>query len=417
MFLIKRAYFNKIYIIKGLIIALFLSAFIYLAYFDIYYKTLNTILGLVSLYLLLKIERRVLFFTGFFTSIFWFYWIGISFQYYNLSYLAPLIVLGIGLIYGLLFYLIALYDNIIFRIVIIFSLSFIHPFGFNWYLPELMFIDSFFDTSKVSFGLILFSIYMFIKLKKFIKVFAIIPLVLSFLNNTNDTNNFNLDLDIDIPKQNVSQSKKWLKSNLPIIIQNNLSQIDNSIKNKKDLIILPETVFPLVLNTNNILMKKLEEKSMNIDIIAGALYLENNNYYNATFHFSKGNVHIAKKLVLVPFGEEIPLPQFLVNYINNTFYNGAEDYKKASKATDFNIKKNIFRNAICYEATSQRIYENLNGVKYIIATSNNAWFTPSIQAILQKLLLKYYSKKYNVTIFHSINGSENYIIRPYFSFK
>ncbi len=48
----------------------------------------------------------------------------------------------------------------------------------------------------------------------------------------------------------------------------------------------------------------------------------------------------------------------------------------------------------------------------MIATSNNAWFTPSIEPTLQKLLLKYYAKKYDVTIFHSINGSENYTIRP-----
>ena len=48
----------------------------------------------------------------------------------------------------------------------------------------------------------------------------------------------------------------------------------------------------------------------------------------------------------------------------------------------------------------------------MIMISNNAWFTPSIEPTLQHLLLKYYSKKYGVTIFHVVNGSENRIYRP-----
>jgi apolipoprotein N-acyltransferase len=215
-----------------------------------------------------------------------------------------------------------------------------------------------------------------------------------------------------MPEQTISQNQKWIESNLPVIIENNFILIDRAIKNKKDLIILPETTFPIVLNKADFIMSNLEKKSMHIDIIVGALYLEDNQYFNATFYFSKGKLNIAKKLVLVPFGEEIPLPKVLVNFINDTFYNGAQDYKRAKEPTNFNIKNNIFRNAICYEATHEEIYQNLNGANYIIATSNNAWFTPSIEPTLQKLLLKYYSKKYGVTIFHAINGSENYIIRP-----
>jgi apolipoprotein N-acyltransferase len=159
-------------------------------------------------------------------------------------------------------------------------------------------------------------------------------------------------------------------------------------------------------------MEKLLEKSLKINIIAGSLFYEDDNFYNATYFFSKGKVEIAKKYVLVPFGEEIPFPQFLVDIINEIFYNGAKDYKKAEKPTDFLIKGEKFRNAICYEATSDKIFENLGDTKYMIAISNNAWFTPSIEPTLQKLLLKYYARKYDVIIYHQINGSENYIIRP-----
>ena len=37
----------------------------------------------------------------------------------------------------------------------------------------------------------------------------------------------------------------------------------------------------------------------------------------------------------------------------------------------------------------------------MIVISNNAWFTPSIEPILQKQLLRYYAKKYGISIYHS----------------
>lgn len=410
MFLVKRDNFNKIYIIKGLIIALLFSAFIYLNYFGLEFKILNTILGLVSLYFIIKVEKKVLFFIGFFIGLLWFYWVGISFQYYDLTYLSPLIIFAFALTYGVIFHLIALYDHAIFRIIALCLLSFVQPFGFNWFIPELIFVDSYFPIGKEYFFLILSCIYMFIYLNKKIKLIAIIPLLFILTNNKTPTEEPNID--ITMPQLNVTQNSKWVKGNLSNIIKNNLDLIDKAIKEKKELIILPETAFPIVLNKEDLVRNKLEEKSKYIDIIVGAIFLENKQYYNATYHFSNSNFKIAKKVVLVPFGEEIPLPTFFVNLINDTFFNGAQDYKKADKATDFLIKDIKFRNAICYEATSDEIYQNLNGVKFVVATSNNAWFTPSIEPTLQKLLLKYFSKKYNVSIFHSINGSNNYIINP-----
>ncbi len=192
----------------------------------------------------------------------------------------------------------------------------------------------------------------------------------------------------------------------------NLILVDKAIEKRKELVILPETAFPINLNRNDFLLEKLVEKSTHIDIITGALLYENKQFYNATYYFSKGVIKVAKKVVLVPFGEKIPLPEIFVDFINDTFYNGASDYVEAKEPTDFEIKGIKFRNAICYEATSEKIFQNLGDVKYMIATSNNAWFTPSIEPTLQKLLLKYYAKKYDITIFHSVNGSENYIVRP-----
>ena len=410
MFLVKRDNSNKNYIIKGFITAILLSAFIYLSYFDIQYKLLNTILGILAIYALLVIPRTSLFLAGFLTANLWFYWMAISLQYYDLSYLAPVLLFAIGLGYGIIFTILGIFKSTFIRLLMIFGFTFIAPFGFNWMKFELLFIDSYFGVSKEDFALILVAVYMMIKLKR-MKILSFLPLLVAYQSATG------LYIDdpkasMAIPQFNVSQDLKWKKKYKDTLIEKNLEEIDKAILDKKDLLILPETSLPIVLNRNELLLEHLTERSNKIDILVGSLYFENQRVYNATYHFSKGELNIAKKVVLVPFGEEIPLPKFFVDLINDTFYGGAQDYAKAQEPTDFIIKGQKIRNAICYEATTDKIFENLNGVKYMIATSNNAWFTPSIEPTLQKLLLKYYAKKYDVTIFHSINGSENYTIRP-----
>ncbi len=410
MFLVKRDNFNKNFIIKGLITAILLSAFIYLSYFDIEYRFINTILGLLGLYFLLTIPRKAVFIAGFATGILWCYWMAVSLKYYDLIFLTPVLLIAIGFAYGFIFLLFTLYDKIYFRIIAIFAFTFIAPFGFNWMKFELLFIDSYLGTSKEDFALILVSLFMMAKLKR-MKILSILPLLFAFSSQSGIYID-NPDAKISMPQLNIKQNLKWEKDYQATVFKKNFEYIDNAIYNKKDLVILPETAFPTILNKSEELLAILKNKSYKIDIITGSLYLENEQFYNATYYISNGDIQIAKKLVLVPFGEEIPLPKFFVDLINDILYDGAQDYSKAKKPTDFVINNQKFRNAICYEATTDKIFENLNDVKYMIATSNNAWFTPSIEPTLQKLLLRYYSKKYNVTIFHVVNGSNNFIFRP-----
>ena len=155
------------------------------------------------------------------------------------------------------------------------------------------------------------------------------------------------------------------------------------------------------MNRNKILLAKILEYSYDITIVAGSLVHENGNSYNVTYMMQDGKYTVAKKLVLVPFGEYIPLPKFAQKIINDTFFSGQSDFLTADKPTDFTIKGETFRNAICYEATCQEIYEG--DVKFVIATSNNAWFAPSIEPTLQNLLMRYYARKNGVTIYHSAN--------------
>ena len=163
------------------------------------------------------------------------------------------------------------------------------------------------------------------------------------------------------------------------------------------------------MNQNPNLQYELQKASQGIAIVAGSLLREKGHSYNVSYLFDNGKVKIAKKLVLVPFGEYIPLPKFAQKFINETFFSGASDFVTADKPTDFIIKGIKFRNAICYEATCDEVYEG--DVKYVIAISNNAWFSPSIEPTLQKLLMKYYARKNGVTIYHAANYAGSGIVK------
>ncbi len=392
---------------KSLILSICLSLFIYLEYFNISSYILNTILALFGFYLLFSINKKELFGSGFILGILWFWWIGYSFVYYDLIYLVPLVILGIGLLYGLLFYFIGLFNNLLYKILYIFTVSFINPFEFNWFKFELPFINSYIGSSKLDFAIVLLSTATLVyfqsknKFKLGIAIYAISILFIAIFYKANlsiPPSNLNIYEN----NTNIAQENRWNPKYKTIILDDNFKSINKAIGMKKDLIVFPETAFPIILNYDEQTLTKLLKHSYSIPIILGSLYKKEGLLYNSSYLFQNGTVQVANKVVLVPFGEAVPLPEKLRDIINNTFYNGAKDYETAENPTTFHIKGEKFRNAICYEATTDAIYKELD-TQYVIAISNNAWFTPSIQPTLQKLLMKYYSFKYNVYIYSISN--------------
>ena len=390
----------------GIFAAILFSAFIYLDNFDLSIKILNTIFAVLALGLLLYIPKRAVLVSGFFIGLFWFYWIGFSFEYTGVGYLTPLVTIAFGFIYMLFFGVLALTNNVLIRAVLLFGLSFFEPFDFNWMQIELLFVDSYIGVLKYQLALVLVALSLPSYIKK---PYTYLPLLLIFL-----AFNFNTSIAKDSPLKikliatDIKQNIKWQPRYKNSIILDNINHIKTAINEGYDLVVLPESTFPLYMNLDPNLSLSLEKLSMHISIVAGALLRDANNNYNVTYLFENGDINIAKKLVLVPFGEYVPLPKFAHKLISDFFFDGQADFVQAKTATDFTIKGVKFRNAICYEATCQEIYEG--DVNYVIATSNNAWFSPSIEPVLQKLLMRYYAKKNNVKIYHSANWSGTGVI-------
>ena len=403
-------YFTRIYIIKAFVIALLLSAFIYLSYFEMTFRPLNSLLAMVGFYLLLGENRMVWFWSGLFIGIMWFYWISFSFVYYDLSFMIPFVILGVALTYAILFWIIGRVGHSIYvQLPLLFGVSFIDPFGFNWLKLELTLIDTYFSTTQLSFALFLSGLTLLKALPKWFKILSLLPL-LGALYHTTPTVKLP-QMDVALPVMHIPQSQRWDAKYQQEAIDLNFGLIEDAISENKALIIFPESAFPLYLNRAPRLIEALKTYSQQITIVAGSLtYEENQGFFNSSYLFQKGEMQIAHKIILVPFGEEIPFPSFIVDIINQLFFDGAKDYQKAKSPQDFLIDGISFRSAICYEGTNPTLFEG--NPKQMIVISNNAWFSPSIEQTLQYLLLRLYANKYQTVIYHSANSGKSGVITP-----
>ncbi|WP_169973679.1 MULTISPECIES: apolipoprotein N-acyltransferase [unclassified Campylobacter] len=407
-FLIK--YFSTKIIRKAFFSAFLISNFIFVSIFELaILNFISPFLAIYGFYTLLKFSKYEFFTTGFFVGILWFYWISFSLAYYGFGYLIPLEILFIGIVYGFMFFIAAIPAQIWLRAILLILISNLHPFNFNWLNFEAIFIVGIFKPNLYGLIFIFAAILSLFYIKKKLKFLAFIALLL-FAVQYNDNKAKILPFEVALTNTNVPQALKWEKSLKNEFINQNLKMIDEAINEGKRAIIMPESVFPTFMTHERNLVAELKEKSQKIAIVAGALAYENGQSYNSTFLFDKGEMKRFDKFVLVPFGEEIPLPNFMKNLINELFFDGSKDFKTANSVSDYEIEGIKIRNAICYEATRDELFKGEFDV--MIAITNNGWFVPSTEPNLQRLLIKYYTTKYNKTIYHSVNGSKSEIITP-----
>jgi len=408
-----RRHFSTFVLTRGLLTALLNSAFIYLDYRGLSLLWLNSVLGIAGLYLLLSSTETTWSVTGFFIGIFWFWWIALSFSHYHLPWLIPFVTLTIGLLYGILFWSIAKaaawvqnflppafspVTALTLKALGILTLSYIHPFGFDWLKPELLFVESWFGITKWQFALILTALVLTLWRKQPYPLFLLL-----LACQPPSATKIVLPKNIEIVTMRIPVEEKWDPTLQNIHLRIIFEAIDSAIDHNKSLVVLPESVFPLFLNRHPALLDALRERAKQISIVTGGLYWDGHTPRNSTYIFTHDTMQIANKVILVPFGERNPLPDFLSDWVNRHFYGGAVDYKADTRVSDYTLNRERYRNAICFEATSEKLYEG--SPKKMIVLSNNGWFTPSIEPTLQKLLLQYYSRKYGTAIYHAVNGS------------
>ncbi len=424
------------------------SAFLYLDAAGWSSPRIETPLALLFFSLLLFGDPRLWAWTGFFLGLFWFHWIGISFLHYGHPWAIPFVDLAVALTYALLFGILARFAEFLTRHIprllqktskiqhqkpssifhlpssipkalVLLAMSYIHPFGFDWFKPELTLVHTPFGIDKAHFAALLLALILFgsflhsVRQKNPKKSLFFLLLGSAFLRLSLAPAKILVLPDdpqgrIALAGTRIPVEAKWNPDNFLREYRTVLERIDRAIAAGKKAVLLPESVLPVFLNREPRILEALEHRSQKIDIVLGALYSVHEQNRNSAYYFHKGRYRVADKIILVPFGEANPLPSWAGRWVNAIFFDGAPDYRPAEHPTDFRIDGRDYRAAVCYEGTSERLYTDRPA--RILMMSNNGWFTPSIEATLQKLLLEYYSRKYGTTIYHSVNMGPSYVV-------
>lgn len=378
---------------------------------------LVSLLGLFSIASVLFVPKNRRFGVGFFIGMLWFYWISLGLRYFDMSFLIPLVVIACGIFMGFVFYIGLWCECLIVRFAFLLLLSYLTPFGFDWIVPESVFAYSYIGVDKLSFALSILALWILFKYKTWWKLGGVICLIFALDFGLKDSKIQNLPpLKIKLAQSAVSQDFDYRMREAKSIFGEHISDIQKAINEEYDVIILPESAFYVPLDSQYFpYFDSLLEMSHKIVIIVGALREEihtdgSASYFNSTYKFDKGKVSFYDKVHLVPFGET--LPSFLLPLVN-TFFQGIGGFSAGKDFGYFDIAEIKFKNAICYEGSNRGFYADYP--QYVIVTSNNAWFVPSIEPILQKNLMKYYARLYGSVIFHATNLSPAAIITPFVS--
>ena len=228
-----KGHFSTKIIIKAFVGAFLLSNFIFLSFLE--NSLLNFIspfLTLTGIYIIINLSRAGFFAAGFFTGILWFYWIGFSFIYYELIWLIPFVILFVALVYGLLFWVASFPSFVALRAVLLFLVSYVHPFGFNWFnLEATLVLGPFEPSTRGLIFIFLAAIFLSLnnKFLKFSLAFICLIATLQFESSEAKT----LPFDVELINTNVAQRVRWDKSLRMEFTNENLDLISNAIAEQK----------------------------------------------------------------------------------------------------------------------------------------------------------------------------------------
>ena len=186
--------------------------------------------------------------------------------------------------------------------------------------------------------------------------------------------------------------------------------IANKIKNSDaEILIFAENNFPYLLtDINNLKINSLLRD--NQKLIIGATRFDNYKYYNSILVLDKDNSTFFDKKILVPYGEFLPLRQYL--YFLETI-SGTVDFSPGSKKRILKLTKNVnFIPVICYEIIffQELINEKNNNAQILINITNDGWFGSNIGPYQHFYLSKMKAAEFNKPLLRISNNGISAII-------
>jgi apolipoprotein N-acyltransferase len=209
-------------------------------------------------------------------------------------------------------------------------------------------------------------------------------------------------IKLGVVQGNIPQTSKWDGEHNDFIINEYSDLTEQCAEGKPGLIIWPETAYPYLIDINN-RATEIETLTSLIDIpiLAGVVYREDNKYYNSAVLFEKERIDEATrydKKHLVPFGEYIPFEK-LIAFLRAVIDKPIGDYAKGDEYVLFRFRNPSsrieedgtitritgfykFSVLICFEDIFAYISRDCvnKGADFLVNMTNDAWFGKTDEA-------------------------------------
>mgnify|MGYP001479388073 CR=1 FL=1 len=356
-------------------------------------------------------------------------WIIVSIYYYgNVSLLGSVslyIILSIGCI--IFFFLPIL---LIKRVIINISnnLLLIVPFmlilvefgryfflgGFPWLLPGYIFLDTPYENLYGLIGVSGLSLLLY---------FFIAANVVLYSNKTYLLA-FNLFLFISLMSPNIFESNKSDGDivNIAIIqpstdpfnkfdnnylneVENEFISLSSQVGEKADILVWPEAPLPYTFESarsQNLI------KDINKPVISGFFSYQNGNLYNSIINSEQEIKYNKRKLV--PFGEYIPFESFLRGLIS-FFDMPMSNMTRGDSSKKMNVGYGSFSPLVCFDIVfGEMVRKDVKSSNYLINVSNDTWFGNSFGPYQHLEISRIRSIENNIPIVRATNDGISALI-------
>ncbi|KJJ84086.1 apolipoprotein N-acyltransferase [Candidatus Omnitrophus magneticus] len=329
------------------------------------------------------------------------------------------LIIILALFYGLFFYIAGVLNRYSMNLLILpfvwVAIEFLRgyiltgfPWGFLGYTQykKLIFIQIADLTGcyGVSFFLVAFNIAFYeyiIRYKHMIRhmvfTLAVILMVFAYGQYKLDEKHYEVGTpSVTIVQGNIPQVNKWNIKYAEEIVKKYTNLTREIMKdNSASLIVWPETAYPyLVDDFESAVEVKTLAQEYGTPILTGMVYRDNNFYYNSAAFFDERGVFAEKyyKTHLVPFGEYIPLTEYL-SFLRRYIDKPIGEYARGDEYTLIRLKSRVssrgennsimrwmnvyeFGVMICFEDIFPYIAREFTreGADFLINITNDAWF-------------------------------------------
>ena len=310
--------------------------------------------------------------------------------------------------------------------------------GFPWLMPSMAFASNVYLIQIFSFVgsfsaniivlttcILPFFFFSNFKRKNTLLLVLFIPIIILFfcgiLKYYNKNSLTKADQLVTIVQPNIKQKNKWILKNREKHL-NNLLELSNkyrdSFNNKNRIIIWPETSFEGSIPSETKLLSDISKKILknkNTTLILGLLRTDEKKVFNSLvfLNFKGDLVYIYDKIKLVPFGEYIPLRQYLGELKDMLAPKDFTSGKLKSSPTIYGFENII--TLICYEIlfTNEIVRRISKNTNLLINITNDAWFGKTIGPYQHLTLAKIKAVEFGLPLARVANTGISAYISPY----